>query len=178
MPHERVTQAAASTLSCPRCDSPLFEGRASDVVLLGCGECAGIWLDNESAQLALKSMDRRITELSQRASSHAHAAPAKDARIHCPACKKSMPRVSRSGVDLDVCIEHGTWFDRGELVQIIEAMRPRAAPAPLHIIDVPLAPGEVPDFKAGTLTPDPVDAGLVIGGAFAVLGAILGAASK
>lgn len=170
--------AAASDLACPRCKSPLYEGRANDVVLLGCGDCAGIWLENASAQLALKTLDRRVTDLARRASARAQTAPSKDARVNCPDCKKPMPRVARSGVDLDVCMEHGTWFDRGELEIILNGLRVPPPIPPALSAPAPLGSDEIPDFKAGTLTPDPVDAGLAIGGAFAVLGAILAAGSK
>ena len=171
--------AKRSDLACPRCASPLFEGRASDVVLLGCGECAGIWLDNTSARLALKTLDRRINELAARATAHALKSPARNIIVKCPACQKAMERTrTKAGVvevDLDICAEHGTWFDRGELGLVLDGLRVVQAPLPLA---TPLAPSEIPDFKAGTLTPDPVDAGLVVGGAFAVLGAILAASSK
>ncbi len=36
----------------------------------------------------------------------------------CPECQKTMARMNfggHSGIVVDVCREHGTWFDRGEL---------------------------------------------------------------
>jgi len=156
--------ATPSNLACPRCKQRLFEGRVSDCVLLGCGACGGIWLDNDGAQRAVKTLDQKIEEMSQRAASHATDRPALEPRIDCPVCKKRMPRVhvGRAAIALDICAAHGTWFDRGELETVMEALRPRAA---LQMIDVP-------DFRKGTMTPGADTAGLIAGGAFVVLGAL------
>src|ERR1019366_9286012 len=43
--------------------------------------------------------------------------------VKCPLCHVIMNRVNfgkRSGVIVDVCKEHGVWFDRGEITQAIE----------------------------------------------------------
>jgi Zn-finger nucleic acid-binding protein len=146
--------------------------------LHGCGACGGIWLDNSSARRALETFDRKVSELSTRASSHATSQPAVDTRVSCPLCGKPMPRVrvAKTTIDLDTCNAHGTWFDRGELAAVLDALRPRPTPPDRPLIalpvDVPLDPREIPNFRAGTLTPGVAEAGLVAGGAFAVLAAL------
>ena len=38
--------------------------------------------------------------------------------LACPVCRRTMNRqnfMRRSGVIVDQCLDHGTWFDRGEL---------------------------------------------------------------
>jgi Zn-finger nucleic acid-binding protein len=40
----------------------------------------------------------------------------------CPSCRSTMTRVifgRRSGVVIDVCAMHGTWFDAGELTKVL-----------------------------------------------------------
>jgi Zn-finger nucleic acid-binding protein len=46
--------------------------------------------------------------------------------LPCPVCKNLMNRVNFanfSNVIVDVCREHGTWFDRDELRRIVEFIR-------------------------------------------------------
>ncbi len=46
--------------------------------------------------------------------------------VPCPECKQLMNRINFarcSGVIVDVCKGHGTWFDRDELSRIIEFIR-------------------------------------------------------
>ena len=46
--------------------------------------------------------------------------------LPCPICHKLMNRVNFancSGVIVDVCLAHGTWFDRDELRRIVEFIR-------------------------------------------------------
>jgi Zn-finger nucleic acid-binding protein len=181
-----TTRATPSTLACPRCGESLFEGRASSgVVLEGCGECGGIWLENANAQRALQTFDRTLNTLSTQASAHAKREPAVTPRVSCPACNVPMgrTRVANTNIDLDTCAAHGTWFDRGELAAVLDALRPRpAAASSAPIFDAkPLDPSEIPDFRKGTLTPDAADVGIIAGGAFAVLAglaAIAGGGSK
>jgi Zn-finger nucleic acid-binding protein len=43
--------------------------------------------------------------------------------VKCPLCHQQMNRANfgkRSGVVVDVCKQHGTWFDAGELTQAVE----------------------------------------------------------
>ncbi len=47
------------------------------------------------------------------------------AYIPCPECRKLMNRknFSGSGIVLDWCRDHGSWFDRGELHRIVQFIR-------------------------------------------------------
>jgi Zn-finger nucleic acid-binding protein len=52
--------------------------------------------------------------------------PSKIRYVPCPECQQLMNRVNFarcSGVVVDVCKGHGTWFDRDELQQIVEFIR-------------------------------------------------------
>lgn len=167
--------ARASELVCPRCAVTLFEGRAGAVILEGCGRCGGVWLDNDSARRALGAKDESasVTELANRAGGRAKAASIDtSAPASCPSCRKLMARVRapKGGVDLDVCVEHGTWFDRYELGLVLEAVHPHVIAPRAGSIDV----GPIPDFRAGT-GPSGLDVAMVAGGVFTILGAVLSA---
>jgi Zn-finger nucleic acid-binding protein len=140
---------------------------------LGCGQCGGIWLDNASAQAAVKQKDDAVMTLARRASQRASIPTETRDVIACPACKTTMGRVQRAGVTIDVCTMHGTWFDRNELGVVLgELRRPPMRPvAPL--IDQPLLASEIPDFKQGAGL-DGTESALVAGG---ILTAVLGLAA-
>lgn len=91
-----------------------------------CGRCEGLWLD-------VASFTRICAEREQQSAVLGGAAPAptnsaSDARsrisyVPCPECSQLMNRINFgrcSGVIVDVCRGHGTWFDRDELSRIVE----------------------------------------------------------
>ena len=96
-----------------------------------CERCGGLWVEvaafeevcanreQQSAVLggALPAPARQLT--ARRESEKIHYAP-------CPQCGQLMNRINFarcSGVIVDVCKGHGTWFDRDELSGIIEFIR-------------------------------------------------------
>jgi Zn-finger nucleic acid-binding protein len=178
--HLATEHATRSAFLCPRCDLALYQGRTAAVTLLGCGECGGIWLDNTNAQRAVASIDAQVLELATRASSHARHEVDRSPPVRCAECRATLRRVktTRLAVEVDVCAEHGTWFDRDELRVVLEAMTVVRAPArPATDPYAPLNPAEIPDFRAS----QPVDfaaAGLVAGGIFTVLGALVAGAKS
>ena len=108
-------------LSCPRCNGPLQPGAVQQAPLLACSECEGVWLDERSfAQV-------RAAPAQHAAALEPEAAPAPAAweqvrYLPCPCCSALMNRrnfAERSGVIVDVCKEHGTWFDRDELRRVL-----------------------------------------------------------
>jgi Zn-finger nucleic acid-binding protein len=119
----------ARVRACPRCEqaSSLVARLVGDVLLDGCGECGGVWLDagalerliserrdvSVEALLGVKSAPNTVTQ--QATGSRLY--------IKCPDCDVVMNRVNfarRSGVIVDVCRHHGTWFDADELPRVIE----------------------------------------------------------
>lgn len=132
----------ATDAPCPRCDKPLSAAAGgareaferSAVLDLGasasqsswheCVACGGIFLDSHS----LEALIAREADPARRGLLPAQSPPAQHAADHvrylkCPMCHAFMNRVNfgkRSGVIVDVCRSHGTWFDAGELTQAIE----------------------------------------------------------
>jgi Zn-finger nucleic acid-binding protein len=52
--------------------------------------------------------------------------------LSCPDCRETMSRMNfglRSGVIVDVCQVHGTWFDRGERARVVDFVRMAGLPS-------------------------------------------------
>jgi len=67
-----------------------------------------------------------------------------DSANECPDCSHALTRATRAGVTLDVCKDHGVWFDRGELQRVAERVRGEAGkretsrpPSPAPAADQP-----------------------------------------
>jgi Zn-finger nucleic acid-binding protein len=90
-----------------------------------CDTCNGLWVDTETLQ---RLVSERLKPAPMIGTGIATPAPA---RIKldpvqyapCPQCKRLMNRVNfahASGVIVDVCTTHGTWFDADELRRVLE----------------------------------------------------------
>jgi Zn-finger nucleic acid-binding protein len=98
-----------------------------------CGRCAGIWLDKEVfAVLVRQAKGGRASLLGPEMGS----APPSGltggglggpvAYRPCAVCNRLMNRQNygrRSGVVIDLCKEHGVWFDHDELRRVLEWVR-------------------------------------------------------
>lgn len=109
-------------LRCPLCRKRLVTVEAAEVALSGCGGCGGIWVDNDSAHVLLAAPQRVFIELAVNAGRNAKVRAASNAPRSCPACTAVLDRVTTHGVELDVCPDHGTWFDAFELRTLVEAL--------------------------------------------------------
>jgi Zn-finger nucleic acid-binding protein len=95
-----------------------------------------LWLDNQGSALVLRRFDidaSRLSELVDRTGTHVAAqSPFAAAKGACPICSKALEPVSHEGIKLDFCADHGTFFDRGELANLLDRLRPTyvAPPAP------------------------------------------------
>jgi Zn-finger nucleic acid-binding protein len=112
---------------CPRCRETLQQVEVGKLRLDECPKCSGLWVDVGTLAVICENAGEQSAVLQV-----AEAAPAPavgDAPIRyvpCPACAKLMNRVNFagiSGVIVDVCKPHGTWFDADELRHIVEFIR-------------------------------------------------------
>ena len=111
---------------CPACSRPLSARRIADVTIDTCETCAGMFID----AIAIHRVLAEGQEARARAIVEAVAAgtaptitPPVDATRRCPTCATAMTRTlaaGGSGVVLDVCRPHGTFFDGGELHKMLE----------------------------------------------------------
>jgi Zn-finger nucleic acid-binding protein len=117
----------AGVRPCPRCELSLAPREVGGLVIDECSRCRGLFLDDVAIQ--------RVLADDQHARGHAllAALPRSDHNplppaggkmyVKCPTCSTVMNRklfATGSGVVVDVCKKHGTFFDTGELPAIIE----------------------------------------------------------
>ena len=113
-----------SASQCPRCRERFEELKIGNTLMRGCSRCDGLWLnvstfervcaERESQSAVLGFLDRR-TVRSQPLT--------KISYVPCPDCGQLMNRnnfAKASGVIVDLCKQHGVWFDADELPAIIE----------------------------------------------------------
>ncbi len=113
----------ATDAPCPRCEAPLESaggaGGWEDARLQECPRCGGMFVLRE----ALADILCRA-ELSGPFGQEVPRVQALDQvkYVRCPLCHRSMNRMNfgkLSGVIVDVCRAHGTWFDAGELTRVV-----------------------------------------------------------
>lgn len=110
-------------LACPRCSLPLGQTLARDVEAALCGRCTGIWLDRETFRRLCEEPGRYARVFGP----PLLTPPAGDLSRHlcCPHCAEIMTRKSfpkSSSIVIDLCHEHGVWFDHDELQRILSQL--------------------------------------------------------
>jgi Zn-finger nucleic acid-binding protein len=112
---------------CPRCRVDLQQVKTGNVTLLECPGCDGIWTDAESLQQICAEREQQAAVLGMFPTHEEIVDPEKKIRyLPCPVCHKLMNRVNFahcSQVIVDVCKQHGTWFDRDEMRRTVEFIR-------------------------------------------------------
>lgn len=93
-----------------------------------CLTCDGLWVDVRSFEKICADHEQQSAVLGSASTMPADSAgkPNKVRYVPCPECSQLMNRINFarcSGVVVDVCKHHGTWFDRDELSAIVEFIR-------------------------------------------------------
>ena len=120
-PREVATSDGAP---CPACAKSLATAKVGDLEVRECHACGGLWLDRAMFEQLGASHERQGAVLGALPASTAPPVVSLEAVRYrpCPACQQRMNRVNyarRSGVVLDVCKEHGIWFDKDELRRVL-----------------------------------------------------------
>lgn len=109
---------------CPACEKPLAAAKVGELALQECQACGGLWLERAVFEQLGASRERQGAVLGALPAPSAPM-PVKLESVQyrpCPGCLQRMNRVNyarRSGVIVDVCKEHGVWFDRDELRRVL-----------------------------------------------------------
>lgn len=108
---------------CPRCRKPLQLLEIDAVTIRECGQCGGFWSATETFEGLCSNSEQQASVLGFIGSdAHPHAHPATISYVPCPDCSELMNRSNfarSSGVIIDICKQHGVWFDADELPKII-----------------------------------------------------------
>ena len=136
MPYRR---AAAVHGACPRCTEPLTGYSDVDGVRL-CLRCGGVFADNAMTRIIVTTLDRALLGMSLAV--RLGKTPVRDdgSGVFCPDCSNVMSKVhvTPAACDVDACVDHGTWFDAGELEEVMRAyaaQRKRGARAPKFALE-------------------------------------------
>ncbi len=111
---------------CPRCATGLHARRVGDIVIDECRACLGLFLDHVAIKRVVVDRAQSRAEALLGALPRREMAPVPPAQhmyVKCPVCRIVMNRrqfASGTGIVIDVCRAHGTFFDVGELPLIIE----------------------------------------------------------
>ncbi len=120
---------------CPACGegSRLRSRQIGDLAVLECPRCAGFWV----ARSVFEHLVEQVARDPSCQASHLPLAPRPTGSFRpgdehspryrkCPLCGTLMNRCNyahHSGVIVDVCAEHGVWFDADELARILDWVR-------------------------------------------------------
>ncbi len=108
---------------CPRCKIALQTLQIGTVGIRECNKCGGFWSDAPTFESICASQEQQSAVLGFiQSDAHPHAHPATISYVPCPDCQQLMNRSNfarSSGVIIDICKQHGVWFDADELPKII-----------------------------------------------------------
>lgn len=117
--------ASAGARPCPRCRIEMNPIVIGDTPLSECSRCEGLWVDVRSFEKICADRERQSAVMGSATPASAGEV-SKVKYVPCPECSQLMNRMNFarcSGVIVDICKKHGTWFDRDELSRIIEFIR-------------------------------------------------------
>lgn len=123
-------QKAQTKRPCPKCKKvDLGHVDLGATPVQECTRCHGLWVDAATFDRVCTDRERQsavlgtASEMFRRGQRNVEM---KVQYLRCPECAELMHRVNFakcSGIIVDVCKGHGTWFDRDELQHIVEFIR-------------------------------------------------------
>lgn len=125
----QVGAADLPARNCPRCRTEMQSITIGTTAVRECFKCEGLWLDVPAFEKICADREQQAAVLGAASPAPTHAASdavSKVSYVPCPECGQLMNRINFarcSGVIVDVCRGHGTWFDRDELSRIIDFIR-------------------------------------------------------
>jgi Zn-finger nucleic acid-binding protein len=124
----RIEDPSGSHEVCPRCQSNLQAVVIGQSRLEECPHCAGMWVSADVLKQICADREQQAAVLGMPAPPR-EATVDLEQNIHyipCPVCHEFMNRVNFahcSGVIVNVCSAHGTWFDKDALRRLVEFIR-------------------------------------------------------
>jgi len=122
----RTEVAGATGLLCPRCKEDMKTVTVGDSTVRECPKCVGLWLDPETLRQICTLQEKQAAVLARPPGQEGPGNTLPIRYIPCPLCHQLMNRMNfgrASGIIVDVCKAHGTWFDQDELRHAVEFIR-------------------------------------------------------
>src|SRR6266498_5142824 len=127
----KITAAQLSILKCPRCKIDMSSVTIGTEAMRECDRCAGLWVEVSAFEKICADREQQSAVLGLASPMPGNQVDTADAAnkisyAPCPQCGQLMNRINFahcSGVIVDVCKGHGTWFDVQELSKIVEFIR-------------------------------------------------------
>ncbi len=119
-----IVESTVQSSRCSDCQLPLEAITEAAGSLLNCKKCGGQFVEH-SLLRSLLEQHELTGQAFPDAPYHKPPPKAELERVHyrpCSVCQQMMNRKNfggASGVIVDVCARHGTWFDAGELPQVL-----------------------------------------------------------
>lgn len=115
----------AAIRKCPRCQIDMKSILVGATAVRECERCFGLWLSAATFEKLCADREQQSIVLGSASQAPSSGSPAagKVSYVPCPECSQLMNRINFarcSGVVVDVCKGHGTWFDRDELSRIVQ----------------------------------------------------------
>jgi Zn-finger nucleic acid-binding protein len=112
----------ARRLDCPECGAePLGGSWQERAFLYECGRCAGQFVEHP-ALLELFESRAALADIVPKRAARSNPLGQKVRYLPCAVCSELMNRKNfggESGIIVDVCAQHGIWFQRGELGAVL-----------------------------------------------------------
>jgi Zn-finger nucleic acid-binding protein len=116
----RLNPATGDTSLCPVCNEPMIAFELEGVEIDHCVGCRGTWLDAGELEQIAALADVSAGPLSGALQA---AGSGRSSKRRCPRCRRKLNTIAIGGdpaVEVDCCpLEHGLWFDAGELRRLI-----------------------------------------------------------
>jgi Zn-finger nucleic acid-binding protein len=109
-------------MDCPRCAARLHVRKYAELDVDECDQCGGLFISPAMLDAIVASRDKP-KGLQLALPKRVYRREIEVKYVHCPQCRTVMNRKMFgriSGVIVDVCKDHGVWFDAGELNEVLE----------------------------------------------------------
>ena len=121
-------------MKCPGCDNNLTEKSVGDVQVDECGQCKGIWFEDGELREAKDIAEPDTNWMDFEIWKHEDRFKSEPRNLACPKCSQNMVAVDydNTGVVINYCPQcKGSWLEKEEFRQIIEALNNEMANKPL-----------------------------------------------
>lgn len=124
----REVSVTLAPKQCPRCQIEMTTVKLGATDVRECERCSGLWAEVSALEQICADRERQAAVLgaAQPAQGVGSDGSQNVRYVPCPECGQLMNRLNFarcSGVIVDVCKRHGTWFDENELQRIVEFIR-------------------------------------------------------